>query len=227
MVNIGAPGPCFRWHSTMGLISCFGLCPPTSSARVPWGVEHLAAISFAKNQICWPLWARVHSALGSRRNRNNGFEGVDTGVKHLRAQCALRAPPIYQHGRAVHQCPQGEHESGMGTRRSTQAPSQTMAKEVERRPGFMQGRRLGNSVEQYSIRFTVPKGELQVSLAGLRQGAGEADFMEEFLAGLQAQGAENVLAVAEALIHGGGGRAGGFGHRAHGERFLAASGPQS
>jgi hypothetical protein len=115
----------------------------------------------------------------------------------------------------------------MGTRRSAQAPSQTLAKEVERRPWFMQGRRLGNSVEQYSIGFTALEGELQVRLAGLRQGAGEAELVEEFLAGLQAQGAENVFAVAEALIYGGGGRAGGFGHRAHGERFLAASGPQA
>ena len=194
---------------------------------LPSGVEHLAAISFAKNQICWPLWARVHSALGSRRSRNNGFEAVDTGVKHLRAQRALRAPPIYKHGRAVHQCPQRKHESGMGTRRSPQAPSETLAKEVERRPWFMQGRRLGDCVEQHSVSFTVLKGELQVSLAGLRQGAGAAELIKEFLAGLQAQGAENVFAVAEALIYGGGGRAGGFGHRAHGERFLAASGSQA
>src|ERR1700737_2382578 len=194
---------------------------------VPSGVEHLAAIRFAKNQICRPLWARVYSTFGSRRSRNNGFEGVDTGVKHLRAQRALRAPPTYKHGRAVHQCPQRKHEPGMGTRRSTQAPSQTLAKEVERRPWFIQGRGLGNSVEQYSISFTVLEGELQVSLAGLRQGVGEAELVEEFLAGLQAQGAEKVFAVAEALVHGGGGRAGGFGHRPHGERFLAASGPQA
>src|ERR1700732_4180253 len=194
---------------------------------VPSGVEYLSAISFAKNQICWPLWARVHSALGSRGSRNNGFEGVDTGLKHLGAQRALRPPPIYKHGRAVHQCPQRKHESGMGARGSTQAPSEKLAKEVERRPWFMQGRGLGNSVEQYSISFTVLEGELQVSLAGLGQGAGEAELVEEFLAGLQAQGAENVFAVPEALIYGGGGRAGGFGHRAHGERFLAAAGPQA
>jgi hypothetical protein len=91
----------------------------------------------------------------------------------------------------------------------------------------MQGRRLGNCVKQYSISFPVLESELQVNLAGLRQAAGGAELIEELFAGPQAQGAENVFAVAEALIYGGGGSAGGFGHRAHGERFFAASGPQA
>src|SRR5260370_16093658 len=139
----------------MGLIFCFGLCPPTSSAMVPWVVEHLAAISFAKNQICWPLWARVHSALGSRRRRNNGFEGVDTGVKHLRAQRALRAPPIYEHGGAVHQCPQRKHESGMGPRGSPPGPEGKLGKEGERRPWVLPRRRLGKCVQQHSLNIPV------------------------------------------------------------------------
>src|SRR5437870_13201942 len=98
---------------------------------VPSGVEHLAAIRFAKNQICWALWARVHSTLGSRRTRNNGFVGVDTGVKHFRAQRALRAPSIYKHGSSVHQCPERKHEARKATRRSTQSARQAVAGEVE------------------------------------------------------------------------------------------------
>src|SRR5260370_38833833 len=115
----------------------------------------------------------------------------------------------------------------MGPRRCAQTPSETLAKEAERRPWFMQGRRLGNCVKQYSISFPELESELQVNLAGLRQAAGGAELIEELFAGLQAQGAENVFAVAEALRYGGGGGAPGFGTASHGESFFSASCPQA
>jgi hypothetical protein len=115
----------------------------------------------------------------------------------------------------------------MVTRRSAQPSGETLAKETKRRPWFMQGRWLGNSIEQYSISFTVLKGELKITLAGLRQGASAAELIEKFLAGFQAQAAKNVIAVAEALVQGWSCCAGGFGHRAHGKRFFAAPGPQA
>jgi hypothetical protein len=115
----------------------------------------------------------------------------------------------------------------MVTRRSAQPSGETLAKEIKRRPRFMQGRWLGNAVEKYSISFTVLKGELKITLAGLRQSASAAELIEKFLPCFQAQAAENVVAVAEAFIYGGSGCAGGFSHGTHGERFLAAPGPQA
>ena len=49
---------------------------------------------------------------------------------------------------------------------------------------------------------------------------------KEFDASLYAHGAENIFAVAIALVDGGSRSAGRAGHAAHGEGFFAAPGPQ-
>ena len=63
--------------------------------------------------------------------------------------------------------------------------------------------------------------------ARLGKSADAAERGEEFGAGLQAQRAKQVVAVTIALVNGRRGGAGCFGHGTHGERLLAAAGPQS
>jgi hypothetical protein len=73
---------------------------------------------------------------------------------------------------------------------------------------------------------TVIEGELQFALHRLAEGASAAEGVEHFAAGLEPQGAENIVAVTVALIDRGGCGAGGFGDSTHGESFFAAAGPE-
>src|ERR1017187_4515878 len=89
----------------------------------------------------------------------------------------------------------------------------------------MQGRRLAHPIEKHFVRVTVFEGELEVTLERLAEGSGAAEGGKQFAPGLDAQGAENVIAVAVALVYRGRSGAPRLGHSAHGERLLAAARP--
>jgi hypothetical protein len=80
----------------------------------------------------------------------------------------------------------------------------------------VQGRRLGESVEEHFVGVTMLEGEIEIALAGLREGAGAAEGGEEFDTGLDAHSAENIVAVLVTLIEGWGSGAGRLGYAAHG-----------
>jgi hypothetical protein len=69
-------------------------------------------------------------------------------------------------------------------------------------------------------------GKLEIAFAGLGEGPGAAEAGEKFGASVEADGAENIIAVVVALVNGGGGGAGRIGDAAHGKSFFAAPGPQ-
>jgi hypothetical protein len=90
----------------------------------------------------------------------------------------------------------------------------------------MQGRRLGESVEEHLVSVRMIEGKLKIALAGLSDGGGGGEDGKEFDAGLEADGAEDVIAVVVALVQSGSCGAGGLGDTSHGEGFLAAAGPE-
>jgi hypothetical protein len=58
---------------------------------------------------------------------------------------------------------------------SSQALSDTLAHEIERWPGLMQGRRFGDSVEEYFVGVTVLESEIELSLKSFAESASAAD----------------------------------------------------
>src|SRR6202140_117158 len=90
----------------------------------------------------------------------------------------------------------------------------------------MQRRRFTHAIEQHFIAVTVFEGELQVALNGMAQSPRLAHCGKQFAPRLKAESAENVVAVAIALVDRGRSGAGRLGHGAHGERFFAPARPQ-
>src|ERR1035437_5344804 len=90
----------------------------------------------------------------------------------------------------------------------------------------MEGRRLAHPIEKHFVRVTVFDGELKVMLECLAEGSGAAEGGKQFAPCLDAQGAENVIAVAVALVYRGRSGPRRLGHSAHGERLFAAARPQ-
>jgi hypothetical protein len=91
----------------------------------------------------------------------------------------------------------------------------------------VQGRGLADAVEQHFIGVGTLEGKLEITEYGLAKRAGAAEGSEKIFAGLYAQGAENIVAIAVPLVNCGRRSGGRFGYRAHGQGFLAAAGPQA
>ena len=182
---------------------------------------------FTQDQIGGPLWAGVRHAFGAGGAVDDGVTGVETGVNGLSAQRPLEAAADNEHGGAVREGPEGEHDTGVLEGRPAEALGEPLAHEIERRPGLVQRGRLGHSIEKNFIGVAVMEREFEVALDGLAQGAGAAERGEKFGAGLQAQGFQNVVAVAVAFVDRRSGGAGGFGDGTHGEGLFAAAGPQA
>ena len=145
----------------------------------------------------------------------------------LGAQRAFEAAADNEHGSAVREGPQCEHEACVLARRSAETVGQALAHEIERGPGLMQRRRFGHAVEEDFVGMSMPEGKLKVALDGLAKRAGAAEHGEKIFSGLQAESFQDVVAVAVALVDGGGGGAGGLGHGTHGQRLFAAASPQA
>lgn len=110
--------------------------------------------------------------------------------------------------------------------RAPEALSYALAHEVERRPGLVQRRGLGEAVEEHFESVWMLEGEMEVALAGLSEGAGRAHGVEEIAASLQAHAAKEIFAVAVAFVDCGGGGARGAGNGAHGEGFGSTASPK-
>ncbi len=145
----------------------------------------------------------------------------------LCAENAFEAAADDEHGGAVHERPDCQHDAGVLARSASQALGDALAHEVERRPGLVQGRRLADAVKQHLVGVGVFEGKLEITEHGLANRAGAAECGEKIFASLGAQGAENIVAVAVALVDRGRRGGGRFGDGAHGEGFLAAAGPQA
>lgn len=109
---------------------------------------------------------------------------------------------------------------------SSQALRKPLAQKVERWPRFVQGRGLGELVIQDFVGVPVLEGKFEISLASLRHRAGLSKGGKKLGAGLDTQSAENVVAIAIALVNRGSGCAGGFGDGSHREGFFSAPGAQ-
>jgi hypothetical protein len=90
----------------------------------------------------------------------------------------------------------------------------------------VQGWRLGESVEEHLVGVGMIEGILEIALAGLREGSGATEGGKELDAGLDADRAENIVAVVVTFVESGSGGGGRLGDTTHGERFFAAPGPQ-
>ncbi len=110
---------------------------------------------------------------------------------------------------------------------SSQALSQTLAQQIEGRPRFVQGRRLGEVVVQDLVGVAVLKGKFEISLASLRHRARLSKGGKKLGPGLETQSAENIVAIAIPFIERGSGGAGGFGNASHGQGLFATLRPQS
>jgi len=143
----------------------------------------------------------------------------------LRAQWAGNASSNHEHRGAMHERPNRKHKASALAGSSAEALGEALAHEIERRPGLVQGWRLGECVEEHSVGVRMFEGEFEIALAGLRDGAGAAEDGEEFDASLDADGAENIVAVAIALVDGRSRGARGLGNAAHGECLFAAARP--
>ena len=91
----------------------------------------------------------------------------------------------------------------------------------------MQGGRFGHAVEKNFVSVTVLESEIELSLDGFTQSAGAAERGKQIAPGLDAQGAENVVAMAVAFVYGGCGGAGRFGNGTHGQSFFSSARPQA
>jgi len=199
-----------------------GRCP----ARTAQVTLQSAGGPFAEKQTWGPGRSGVSASLGAGGLGDERFAAVQTAVHHLGAQHAFKPSSDNQHGGAVHQGPEGQHEAGVLARGSAQTLRQALAEEVERGPRLVEGGGLSDAIEQNSVGVAMGEGELELPLASLAKGTGAAECGEQIIADLQAESVKNVFAVMVALVDGGGGGAGGFGHGAHGERFFAAPVPQ-
>jgi hypothetical protein len=110
---------------------------------------------------------------------------------------------------------------------SSQALRKPLAQKVERWPRFVQGRELGELVIQDFVGVPVLEGKFEISLASLRHRAGLSKGGKKLGAGLETQSAENIVAIAIALVNRGCGGAGSLGDGAHGQGFFSALGPQA
>src|ERR1700734_2871991 len=126
----------------------------------------------------------------------------------------------------MHQRPHREHKPSVLAGSSAEALGQTQAHEIERGPGFVQRGRLGESIEEHLVGVGMLKSKLEVAFAGLSDGPGAAEGGEEIDAGLDADRAENIVAVVVALIESRSGGAGRAGDAAHGQRLFAAPRPK-
>jgi hypothetical protein len=91
----------------------------------------------------------------------------------------------------------------------------------------VQGRRLGESVEEHFVGVGMFEGIFEITPARLGERAGAAEGSEEFDARLDAHSAENTVAVAIALVKSRSGGAGSPGDAPHGESFFSAPVPQA
>ena len=62
---------------------------------------------------------------------------------------------------------------------SSQALGQTLAHQIERWPGFVQGRGFGELVIEHFVGMAMLEGKFEIGLAGLRQSAGVAKGSEK------------------------------------------------
>ena len=147
-------------------------------------------------------------------------------MNHLRAQWTGNPSPDHQHGRAMDQGPYGEHKARVSAGSPAQALRQAQAHEIEGGPRFVQGWRLGESVEEHLVSAGMLEGELEIAFAGLSDRLGTAEGGKEFDAGLDADRAENILTIVVALVESGSGGAGRLGDAAHGEGAFAAPRPK-
>jgi hypothetical protein len=90
----------------------------------------------------------------------------------------------------------------------------------------VQGWRLGESVEEHLVGVGMIQGILEIALAGLSEGSGATECGKELDAGLDADRAENIVAVVVPFVERRSGGAGRLGDTSHGESFFAAPGPQ-
>jgi len=186
------------------------------------GPSDAALRAFAEDQVGRPLGAGVSLAPLAA---DQIFQSIETGVEHLGAERAFHSAPDHEHGGAMHQRPQREHEASVLAGRATEALSDALAHEIERGPGLVQRRRLREAVEEHFESVRMLEGEIEVALAGLGERAGRVHGVEQIATSLQPHAAEKVLTVTVALVDRGRGGARGAGYGAHGEGFGSAASP--
>ncbi len=145
----------------------------------------------------------------------------------LRAQRAFETTSDDQHGGAMHERPDREHQAGMFAGCSSKALRQALAHEIERGPWLVQRRRFADGIEKDFIGVGVSQREFEVALDGVAESASTAEGSEERFASLQPQCSQDVVAVTIALVDRGRGGSGGFRDSPHGEGFFAAAGPHA
>jgi len=89
-----------------------------------------ALFAFAEHEVRGPFGPRGHHASGSF-TFDDGFAGINACVHGLGAQGAFKAPSDNQHGCAMHQRPDGQHEAGVPAGRTAQAPRDSVSDEIE------------------------------------------------------------------------------------------------
>ena len=184
------------------------------------GASDAALRAFAEDHVGRPLGAGV--GLRSLAAEEI-FQSIEAGVEHLGAERTFHAAADHEHGGAMHQGPQREHEAGVLAGRASEALGNALAHEVERGPRFVQRRGFGKAIEEHFESVWVLESEMEITFAGLSDGAGRAHGVEEIAASLHAHATEKGFAITVALVDGGGGGARGPGHGAHGEGFSPAA----
>ena len=187
------------------------------------GACDAALRAFAEDQMGRPLGAGV--GLRSLAAEEI-FQRIEAGVEHLGAERTFHAAADHEHGGAMHQGPQREHEAGVLARRSSQTLGEMLAHQIERWPWLVQGGGFGEPVIEHFVGVTMLKGKLEIDLASLGQRVRAAETGEEFVARLDAQCPKNIVPIAVALVNCGSGGAGGLGDGAHGKSFFSAPGAQ-
>src|ERR1700722_2269594 len=168
----------------------------------------------------------MRKVFGSPCRLQHAIECVHASVHRLSAQHAFETPADDEHGRAMHQRPHRKHEPRVLPRISSQPFGDTLAHEIEGWPRLVQGRRLRHAIEQHLVGVTVCQSKFQMTLESFAKGSRAAEGGKEFAAGFDAQGPENVVAIAVALVYRGRRGTSRLGHGPHGEGFFAAARPQ-
>lgn len=145
----------------------------------------------------------------------------------LRAQRTFKASANNEHGGAMHERPQRQHQAVMLARRAADFFGEPFAHEVERGPGLMKRRRPAYSVKEHFVSVTMLECKLELAVDRVTQALHPAKRRKQFAARSQTQAFQDVVAIAEALVNRGRGGSGGLGDGAHGERFFSSARPQA
>src|SRR5579872_2421461 len=80
---------------------------------IPVSIAYTTLLRRTKYQTWRPLWPGVHKPILTPGGAHNAFHGVDAGVNSLRMKWPFEPASNNEHGCAMHQRPDGEHQAGV------------------------------------------------------------------------------------------------------------------